>query len=364
VNRRRRIFAALTGAILLVAGSLPSAALAVDSAYFACANGSGYLSTATSAATISQGQSASYTLDITRIGCPDDISFLLWDVPPAGTTVTWTPNPTTGDSVVLTVATTTGTPVSTYGLGVNVQTGHSASQIYLILDLTVNPSIAPIEAVPVSQLRSGSIIGSTTTPVRTFWSATDPDGIARYTVQRRLDSGSWTTVVLPTTTTTGIYQSLSYGHRYQYRVRATDRLGHTSAWSYGKAFIPRIYQQTTSRFSSAWHWTTLYTSAASGGSLKYSPYGGTDFSYTFAASSVAWVAVAGPTRSNKFAVWIDWNLAATNLSLNRSTVQYRRIAYARSWATDVNHTYRVQDFGIQGHTRLDVDAFVLLDQVT
>ena len=353
------------GVILIVGGLVAgsTAVRAYDGTWFSCPDGSGYLSTPNNQIVVSQGQTASIPIEIHRVGCTGDITLLLWYGTPPTATATFSPNPTTGSTEMLSVKTTTATPVGDLDLSLGVSTGANYPDVYLPIHLHVNPSIAPIEAAPRSGFATGAVIGSTTTPVRTSWSATDPDGIARYAVQRSVDGGAWANVSLPTATTRAISQSLRYGHRYQYRVRATDKLGHTSAWIPGRAFVPRIYQQTTTRFTSAWAWKTVSTSLASGGSLKYQPYSGADFSYTFTGSSVAWVGVAGPNRVNSFAVWIDGVLAASHRSLNRSTVQYRRIAYAANWSTDVRHTYRVQDFGQIGHSRIDVDAFVVLDQV-
>lgn len=358
---RRRI-GLVAIALVLVAGAAPQVA-AIDGRGFSCPDGSAYLSTPNNLLTMSQGQSLTIPIEIHRTGCTGEISLFLWFGPPSGATVTFSPNPTAGTTEMITVKTTTATPVGDLNLSLGVQSGASFPDIYLSLNVAVKPSIAPVGTAPRSVLVTGSVIGSMMTPVRTTWSATDPDGVARYMLQRSVDGGAWTTIALPTALSRSITQSLRFGHRYQYRARATDKVGYTGAWVTAKAFVPRIYQQTTSAFASPWRWTTVSTSSASGGSLKYQPYSGSEFSYTLTGSSVAWIGVAGPNRVDNFNVYIDGVARANDRSLYRSSVQYRRVAFVANWPSDVRHVYRVLNLGKIGHSRIDVDAFVVLDQV-
>jgi hypothetical protein len=361
--RLRAVTAIAIVAILTALGARSAAPVkAVDGAYFACASGSGYLSGPDNAVPVNQGQTITIPIAIHRTDCADEISVDLYWGMPAGAQVSFSPNPTTGDTITVTVKTTTATPVGGMNLSLSVQTGHNYPGLYLALGADVKPAIAPVEAAPRSSLVNGSVIGTTTTPVRTTWSATDPDGVARYALQRSIDGGAWTNVTLPSATTKSLTQSLTFGHRYQYRARATDKLGHVSAWVAARAFVPKRYQQTLSSFSSPWHWTTVSTSAASGGSLKYQPYSGSEFSVTLTGMSVAWVTVAGPNRTNTYNVYMDGADFGGNRSLNRSSVQYRRIGFVANFASDTRHTYRVLNLGMIGHCRIDVDAFVVLDQ--
>ncbi len=366
-SSRRALASAVAVALVVVPMVASPSVLAADPVYFACANGGAYLSSPAVALTVAQGQTAVFTIDIHRTSCPDSIDFTFFDnTLPAGTPTTFSENPTTADEITLTVKTSNAwpgpTPLTTYGLQLDPDTGHTYPGTYLILELTVVASVAPIATTPTPRLVTGSTIGSTSVPVRTSWSAIDPDGIARYTVQRQTGGGSWRFVALSSATARSITQSLSYGVTYRYRVRATDKLGHTGAFAYGPSFSPRLVQQTSTAIKSAWHWTTVYTSAASGGSLRYEPYSGGDFTYSFTALGVAWVAAIGPNRCNVCYVRMDGVPRPAALNLTAPSTAYRRVVFAQSFGSSAKHTLYVQDLAYIGHSRIDIDAFVLLIQ--
>jgi hypothetical protein len=337
---------------------------AADYPSFSCAVGSGHLSTPTPSKSVAQGQSAVYTIDIERIGCPDAITLSAADYLPPGGTATFSENPTTADSVTLTITTSNSwsslTPVGGYGAHIYVSTGYNfPGTIHLGLDLTVTASIAPIAKTPTSALTGGTIT-STTAKVKIGWGAVDPDGIKSYTVQRQVNGGAWTTVALSSPTQTSITSSHTFNATYRYRLSATDRLGHRGSIAYGRPFKITLVQQTTRAVSSPWSWTTQSTSSASGGSLKYQPYSGSDFTYTFSAASVAWVSVTGPTRSNSVEILVDGVSVRSNLSLRASATTYRKIVFAKNFGSNARRSLYVLNLGQTGHSRLDIDAFVLL----
>jgi hypothetical protein len=54
-------------------------------------------------------------------------------------------------------------------------------------------------------------------------------GLRSFTVQRRVDGGTWTTVLADTTLTASsfkVYQT----HRYEFRISAVDRKGNRGGW--------------------------------------------------------------------------------------------------------------------------------------
>ena len=62
------------------------------------------------------------------------------------------------------------------------------------------------------------------------WGATDSfSSIASYDVEASVDGGAWSPWITGTTLTQATYQA-AVGHRYRFRVRATDSLGNGSAW--------------------------------------------------------------------------------------------------------------------------------------
>jgi beta-N-acetylhexosaminidase len=217
---------------------------------------------------------------------------------------------------------------------------------------------APVATAPVSNLYSGSTLGSTTAPVSTTWSAADPCGISQYTLQRRVNGGSWALQTLPSGTSRSILQSLSFGSTYRYVVKATDGAGNTGAWGYGPFFEPLLTQQSSGvTYGGTWL-TVLNHPYASGGSLAYSTSYGATASFRFSGYAVSWVAYRGPDRG-RAAVYLDGRYN-TIVNLYSATYQSKPIVYAAHWGGNGIHTIMVVNLGTSGHPRVDVDAFVRL----
>ena len=213
----------------------------------------------------------------------------------------------------------------------------------------------PKVQAPVSRLYAGVRLGTSTMPVRTTWSATDPSGIERYDVQRQANGGSWADVALPSGTATSIAQSLRVGSSYRYRAAATDGAGNTSTPASGRTFKPLLTQQSSTRISYAGTWRTVRTTAASGGSLKFATARGASARYTFSGSAIAWVAYKGPNRGSA-RVYID-GVYRTTINLYSATYSSRAIVSAFNWRSNGTHTIKIVVLGTQGHPRIDLDAF-------
>jgi hypothetical protein len=195
-------------------------------------------------------------------------------------------------------------------------------------------------------------------PVRTRWGGCDADGVAGYQAQRSINGGAWTSITLPSATTTTLVQSLSIGSTYRYRVRARDTLGVYGSWRYGPTFRPLATDQASSAVTWGGSWATASTTSAFKGSLRYSNSANAWSSYTFNGASVAWVAYRGPTRGSA-KVYLDGVYQGT-VSLYASTTAARPIIYAFNWSATGTHTIKVVVVGTAGHPRVDVDAFILL----
>ena len=219
-------------------------------------------------------------------------------------------------------------------------------------------STPPTEQAPVSRLYASATLGSTTSPVRTYWSATDPCGISAYTLERKVNGGSWYVQSLPGSRTTSIVQSLSFGTTYRYVTRATDGGGNTSGWVYGASFEPLLSQQTSAAVTYGGTWHAVSNSYASGGSLDYSTASGASATFTFTGYGVSWVAYRGPNRGSA-AVYLDGVYRAT-VNLYSASYQARAVAYAANWGSNGAHTIKIVNLATAGHPRIDVDAFVRL----
>jgi beta-N-acetylhexosaminidase len=221
----------------------------------------------------------------------------------------------------------------------------------------VADSTGPTAKAPASHLYALSRLGASSSPVQTTWSATDGCGISRYTLERRVNGGSW--AVQPTSgTSTSIKQSLTLGATYRYVARATDGAGNTGAWAYGPSFKALLTQQTGTGVSYGGTWHSVANSYASGGSLKYSTASGASASFAFSGYGVSWVAYRGPNRGSA-AVYVDGVRKAT-INLYSTTYYSNQIVFATSWSANGTHTIRIVNLGTAGHSRVDVDGFVRL----
>jgi hypothetical protein len=217
---------------------------------------------------------------------------------------------------------------------------------------------APTVQAPVSRLYALATLGSSTSPVRTYWSATDPCGVSAYTLERKVNGGSWYVQSLPTTTTTRVYRSLSFGATYRYVTKATDGAGNTSGWVYGASFEPLLSQQTSGAVTYGGTWHAASNTYASGGSLEYTTASGASATFTFTGYGVSWVAYRGPNRGSA-AIYLDGIYRAT-VKLYSASYHARQIVYAANWGANGTHTLKIVNLATSGHPRIDVDAFVRL----
>ena len=249
------------------------------------------------------------------------------------------------------------------GVGAYKGTYQSYANTHLYTMVVIQGSAAadttpPTVAAPKSRLYQVSVLGGSTVPVRTTWSASDASGIASYLVQRQVNGGSWATVSLSSATAKSIAQSLTLGYTYRYRVRASDTRGNVSAFAYGPTFKPLKTEQSSSSVTYGGSWSTVSASYVSGGSLKYASAAGRSASFTFTGSSVGWVGYRGPNRGSA-KVYVDGVLFKT-VSLYSSSYLAKPVVYSVKWGGNGTHTIKIVVVGTAGHPRVDLDAFVRL----
>lgn len=342
---------------------------------------------------IKQGATASMGVSVARSYVDSAIGLSVSGLP-AGTAATFTPAPigVGGTGGFLTIVTTlngstptgqfpaaatdpaTGTtsggptagptPVGRYTLTIHsagtAPAGAGGAEIdhTMTVTLTVIDGIAPVASGPTSRLYSGTTVSTTATPVWTTWSASDPSGIRAYTVQRQVDGGSWSTVTLPSATSTGITQLETFGHRYRYRVLATDGAGNVGPWSYGPTMTPTLFQQTSSAFSYGASWYTAWSTSYLGGSERYTRARGATATFKVWGSSFAWVGYKGPNRGYA-AIYVDGAYRGT-VNLYASSYQARRVIWTTTFASNGSHAIRIVNLATSGHPRIDLDAGVRL----
>src|SRR5262245_47898200 len=154
----------------------------------------------------------------------------------------------------------------------------------------ITDTSAPRVNAPVSRLYSGATLGSTSTPVRTTWSASDPCRIARYWLERRTNGGAWTRQDLASWTTRSVTQSLTFGSAYEYAAIAMDGASNRSGRVAGAASVARRVQESAVDVTYRGTWRRVSSTSASGGMLRYATAAGASARYTFGGSAVSWVA--------------------------------------------------------------------------
>ena len=166
---------------------------------------------------------------------------------------------------------------------------------------------------------TNTTLGATTVPVRVSWTAADPSGIARESLQRSISGGAWAGVRLASATATAANEVLPVGKYVRQRSRATDRLVNTSTWFQGPSVRAIVTQQSSTAVTWSGTWHTGASTSASGGSLRYATAAGASATFRFTGSSVAWVAVRGTSRGSA-RIYID-GVYATIISMRASTAE-------------------------------------------
>jgi WD40-like Beta Propeller Repeat len=212
-----------------------------------------------------------------------------------------------------------------------------------------------------------STLSTSAVPVSLSWLASDntagsngmgSSGISRSFLERSTNGGAYTLDGAPYDTKW--YVRLEPGNTYSYRVRAVDKAGNWSAWTYRESFKLEGHQETSATYSGSWHEDSFRD--AYGGSVKHAKASGAVARFSFTGQDVAWVSTTGPDRG-KAEVRIDGRLIST-VDLYSATTQARKIVaiYGEWWKGF--HTVEVKVLGTKAPassgTRVDVDAFTVM----
>jgi len=225
-------------------------------------------------------------------------------------------------------------------------------------------SLVPADGVPplVSEPASGVVFahttGSTTIPVAGHWTGRDEfSGVARYDVSLSTDGRPYR-LLSATNMSTSVLKSMSSGHSYRLRVRAHDRAGNASAWSYGRTVKLRVVADSSSSIVYRGGWRRAARSAAMGGTSTYSSTSGATASLSFTGRSISLVAPIGATRGQA-RISIDGVPVAT-VDLHSGATVSRAIVFVKVWSKNGTHRISVRVLGTPGHGRVDIDSFAVL----
>jgi subtilisin family serine protease len=220
------------------------------------------------------------------------------------------------------------------------------------------PSISVATQVSLGRLADGT----NNVTLRASWpAATDPsDAIVGYQVEHSVNGGAFGgTVSTSAATRTAAFRSLAFSATHRLRVRAQDSDGDWSPWvETGVAVLPSSVSDRSTSLAYRGTWRQNISSPATGGSITTSSTTGATVRYRFTGVGVAVVAPTSPTRG-KARVYVDGVYRAT-IDLRTSTLQHRRVVYARTFSTSGTHTIELRVLGTAGRPMVSLDAFVVL----
>jgi len=283
-------------------------------------------------------------------------------------------NPDGNESLTITAVDTTGTVGTVVNLGSDVTyqppagwTG-STTFTYTVQDaglltgqatvlVTVGPDTRPpAVTAPLETIYTARTLGVSTVALRIGWRATDTgSGVAKVDFWRQVDGGVWQLITLPSPTATAYAATVTVGHTYRFRVRATDHLGHVSPVYYGPTFKVFLYQENSPAIVYSAPWGTYYNASNSASYTRYSYGGGLSATLTVSARDVAFVAptssVRGSARIYLDGVWVS------TISEKSPTSLFRQVLWSAHFSAVGTHTIRIF---ILGNGKIDLDCFVVL----
>jgi hypothetical protein len=328
-------------------------------------------------------------LDVTRLGPAGDFSVGLAGgsaVGEAGGTariaITINRSATHFETLRLTGTTPPGFPVSldrpvlsgfsakTATLSVTVPAGTtpgrypvtvSASDGARVRTTTVNFAVeadAPTMSTPSISLSAGAKMTSTSAIVLLKWvaAADASSAIAAYRIDRSVDDGAWQRVATIGSTARSYTHTTVPNHRYRYRMAAVDTAGNWSPWVVMSNYHVRAVQDGSLAYRGTWFGAR--SSAAFGGTTRYSGTTGASARVYLTARQYALVAPMGPTRGYA-RIYVDGVRIAT-VSLYRSSLSSRRIVWVGTFPTMTKRLIEVRVIRATGRPRVDVDAIVSL----
>ncbi len=204
----------------------------------------------------------------------------------------------------------------------------------------------------------GTLVGAREIRTHVRWpAATDPvTGIARYDL-RRLGPDGWTDVARGGTAASAT-SSLQYGRAYTFRLRATDGASNVGGPADGPTVTATIHADGSALATYGPGWTTVASNGATGKRLHTATTAGSWMTFAFHGRAVALVSPKGASRGS-VRVYVDGVYDST-VSLHRAKAQSQVVVFSRSWTTKAAHTVKLVVVGTAGHSRVDVDGFVVI----
>ena len=226
--------------------------------------------------------------------------------------------------------------------------------------LSATPAVVMTVSALAVHLRSGAAADALRVPAEVRWDATPMSPGMTFRVQRRIDGGAWTSVAMPDPTRTRVAVTMAAWRVHEFRVAPVDAAGERGAWSVTPRLRARHAMEVEPIGSFAGTWQRKTGAAWLEGSSRIAKSPDASARFQVRALGVAWVATKGPDRGRPV-IAVDGTTLGT-VDLRAAAVTYRRVVWARTWATAETRTIEVRAGG--GATPMDVDGLLILEQPT
>lgn len=303
-------------------------------------------------ATASIGEEVAFTAkgqDADLNGLALDPSALQWSVEPASGQAAG-PSFTAEGSVML----VTGDQLGDFLVTVRSGTFEATSQLEVAPD-----HVAPVVSVSEVALVDTGPVGIDRATVGVGWTAHDNVSVARVQVQRRIDSGAWREVAVSNPGAASTTSTAPFGRRVQFRARATDGAGNTSAWTLGKPVRLLAFNDNHKRVSTTGAWARKADGEAIGGQYLRSRTSGASVSISVNAVQVAAIGNRGPTHGQA-AIYLNGS-PHSSISLLAASMEVRRLLYLSPLLDNPAMTaVRLVNANPAAQKLVDLDAFLAL----
>jgi hypothetical protein len=218
----------------------------------------------------------------------------------------------------------------------------------------------PTAFAPGAKIVRGQRVDGSRLPIRIFWPrATDPStAISGYALQVSVDGGPWTAAGSFRGLATGAIRTVTFGHTYQYRVRALDVAGNWSDWATGRAAQVGLVQDNNTSVTYRYGWTRFQTSTASGGTTTFSTTTGAYARLRVTSRQIAILAPVGPNRGRAH-LYIDGRIV-TSIDLYAPSGASRRVVWAGKVRASATRSVQIRVAGTPGHPRVELDGILHL----
>jgi subtilisin len=265
--------------------------------------------------------------------------------------------PADSGAIAIAITVPPATPNGTYAVTVTASDG--TRQRSATVRITAD-STPPVASPAIIGAVTGVSMGTSTFRGYASWvAATDAFGMVNgYQAQWSVDGGAWGGTTATAASVRLTTRTFVVGHRYAVRVRARDAAGNWSAWAATAALSSALVQDRSPalRYSGAWY--RAYATSASGGTTLYTVASGASARFVFSGRGFALVVPLGPTRG-RFQVSVDGVRVAT-LDAHAAYGVARRVIFLKSGLASRQHTVGIVALGTAGHSRVDIDAFIVL----